>query len=60
MKFANNNNTLSLVKFTAVLTTKINSMDIGEKYCLFKMALQKDVDHTRKTPDNTTASILRK
>lgn len=56
MKFANNNNTLSLVKFTAVLTTKINSMDIGEKYCLFKMALQKDVDHTRKTPDNNILS----
>ena len=47
MLFANNNNTLSLLKFTIVLTTKINSMDIGEKYCLFKMALQKDVDHTK-------------
>lgn len=47
MQFANNNNTLSLVKFTIVLTAKINSMDIGEKYCLFKMALQKDVDHTK-------------
>ena len=27
-------------------------MDIGEKYCLFKMALQKDVDHTTQN-DNT-------
>tara|TARA_Y100000389_G_scaffold92309_1_gene88962 strand:+ start:4358 stop:5647 length:1290 start_codon:yes stop_codon:yes gene_type:complete len=52
MQFANNNNTLSLAKFTIVLTTKINSMDIGEKYCLFKMALQKDVDHTTQN-DNT-------
>ena len=52
MQFANNNNTLSLTKFTIVLTTKINSMDIGEKYCLFKMALQKDVDHTTQN-DNT-------
>lgn len=48
MQFANNNNTLSLTKFTIVLTTKINSIDIGEKYCLFKMALQKDVDHTNQ------------
>ena len=52
MQFANNNNTLNLNKFTIVLTTKINSMDIGEKYCLFKMALQKDVDHTTQN-DNT-------
>ena len=52
MQFANNNNTLSLAKFTIVLTTKINSMDIGEKYCLFKMALLKDVDHTTQN-DNT-------
>ena len=54
MQFANNNNTLSLTKFTIVLTTKINSMDIGEKYCLFKMALQNDVDHT--TQNNNTLS----
>ena len=54
MQFANNNNTLSLTKFTIVLTTKINSMDIEEKYCLFKMVLQNDVDHT--TQNNNTLS----
>lgn len=46
MAFANNNNTLNLSKFTVLLTTKINNLDSGENYCLFKMALQKEVDHT--------------
>ena len=49
MQFANNSNTLGLVKFNVILTTKINNMDHGEKYCLFKMALQKEVDHTAST-----------
>jgi hypothetical protein len=49
MQFANNINTLSLAKFNVILTTKINNMDQGEKYCLFKMALQKEVDHTAHT-----------
>lgn len=53
MQFANNTNTLSLAKFNVVLTTKINNMDQGEKYCLFKMSLQKEVDHTtHKTISN--------
>ena len=41
MQFANNTNTLSLNKFNVILTTKINNMDQRERYCLFKMALQK-------------------
>ena len=49
MQFANNSNTLSLAKFNIILTTKINSMDNLEKYCLFKMALQKEVDYTSST-----------
>ena len=49
MQFANNTNTLSLAKFNVILTTKINNMDQGERYCLFKMALQKEVDHTADT-----------
>jgi hypothetical protein len=52
MQFANNNITLGLSQFTVVLTTIINSMDIDERYCLFKMALQKIVDYTT-TVDNT-------
>jgi hypothetical protein len=49
MQFANNSNTLGLVKFNVILTTRINNMDQGENYCLFKMALQKEVDHTADT-----------
>ena len=55
MQFANDNNTLGLTQFTIVLTTIINSMDINERYCLFKMALQKNVDYTTSV-DNTLSN----